>query len=69
MGKPTICMGENKDADQLRSNWIGHVRKPPCWFSHEAAQMIKISIGYVIRNSVSFNAYLNVLPIIAKIVI
>ena len=21
MGKPTICIGENKDADQLRSNW------------------------------------------------
>ena len=26
MGKPTICIGENKDAD--------------CWFSHEAAQML-----------------------------
>ena len=21
MGKPTICLGENKGADQLRSNW------------------------------------------------
>ena len=77
MGKPTICIGENKDADQLRGNreadqrlcfrysdstiplllkseissfWlfsvlvqpvcVGPVRKPHCWFSHEAAQMI-----------------------------
>ena len=76
MGKPTICIGENKDADQLRGNreadqrlcfrytdstilfylnpkfqatslllWlprpvcVGPVRKPHCWFSHEAAQM------------------------------
>ena len=74
MGKPTICKGENKDADQLRSysafvfatrivqflfylNTIFHtsssllclnrpvcvrpVRKPHCWFSHEAAQMFE----------------------------
>ena len=77
MGKPTICIGENKGADQLRGNrreadhafvfatWIvqfllyltpkfqasssflclyrsvcvGPVRKPHCWFSHEAAQI------------------------------
>ena len=76
MGKPTVCIGENKDADQLRGNreadqclcfryWdsaiplllkseilasscflclyrpvcVGPVRKPHCWFSHEAAQM------------------------------
>ena len=76
MGKPTICIGENKDADQLRGNreadqrlcfryWdsiiplllksefqasssflclyrpvcVGPVRKPHCWFSHEAAQL------------------------------
>ena len=85
MGKPTICIGENKDADQLRGNreadadqlrgtaklisafvfatrivqflfylnpkfqasssflclnrlvCVGPVRKPHCWFSHEAA--------------------------------
>ena len=74
MGKPTICIGENKGADQLRSYCeadqrlcfrfsnstfplllkfqasssflclyspvcVGPVRKPHCWFSHEAAQM------------------------------
>ena len=86
MGKPTICIGENKDADQLRgyreaqisfavtaklisafvfATWIvqflfylypkfqasssflslyslicvGPVRKPHCWFSHEAAHL------------------------------
>ena len=78
MGKSTICIGENKDADQLRgvtaklisafvfairivqflfylnpkfqasSSFlclyrpvcVGPVRKPHCWFSHEAAQVI-----------------------------
>ena len=75
MGKPTICIGENKDADQLRGNCeadqrlcfrfsdntipllpkfqasssflclyrpvcVRLVRKPNCWFSHEAAQML-----------------------------
>ena len=73
MGKPTICIGENKDADQLRGNrkafvfatrivqflfylnpnfqdsssflclfrpvCVGPVRKPHCWFSHEAAHV------------------------------
>ena len=78
MEKPTICIGENKGADQLRGNreadqrlcfrfgtrilqslyflntkfhasssflclyrsvCVGPVRKPHCWFSHEAAQM------------------------------
>ena len=77
MGKPTICIGENKDADQLRGDreadqrlcffaaqmvqflfylnpkfqasssflclyrpvCVGPVRKPHCWFSHEAAHM------------------------------
>ena len=83
VGKPTICIGENKDADQLRGNreadqrlcfrytdstlpvflfflnptvrassqllWlhspvcVGPVRKLHCWFSHEAAQMIRKS--------------------------
>ena len=79
MGKPTICISENKDADQLRGYFtvtaklisafvfatrivqflfyinpkfqasssflrlyrpvcVGPVRKPHCWFSHEAAQ-------------------------------
>ena len=74
--KPTICICETKDADQLRGNreadqrlcfhyrivqflyfqnpkfpvfshllclyrpvCVGPVRKPHCWFSHEAAQM------------------------------
>ena len=71
VGKPTICIGENKDADQLISAFVfatrivqflfylnpkfqasssflplyrpvcvGPVRKPHCWFSHEAAQYI-----------------------------
>ena len=79
MGKPTICIGENKDADQLRGNreadqrlcfrysdsaipqfnylnpkfqasssflclyrsvCVGPVRKPHCWFSHEAAHLL-----------------------------
>ena len=76
MGKPTICICENKGADQLRGNreadhafvfttrivqflfyltpkfqasslllclyrpvCVGPVRKPHCWFSHEAAQI------------------------------
>ena len=76
MGKPTICIGENKCADQLRSNCeadrclcfrytdstipllskskipasssllclyrsvcVGTVRKPHCWFFHEATHM------------------------------
>ena len=77
MGKPTICIGENKGADQLRgvtaklinafvfatrivqflfylnpkfqasssflclyrSVCVGSVRKPHCWFSHEAAHL------------------------------
>ena len=79
MGKPTICIGENKDADQLRGYreadqlfvfatgivqflfflnpkfqasssflclyrpvCVGPVRKPHCWFSHEAAHVIKM---------------------------
>ena len=79
MGKPTICIGENKDADQLRGNreadhafvfatriehflfylnlkfqasslllsldssvCVGPVRKPHCWFSHEAAHFMAI---------------------------
>ena len=69
MGKPTICIDENKDADQLRGNreadqrlcfrylnpkfqasslllclyrsvCVGPGRKPHCWFSHEAAQLL-----------------------------
>ena len=76
MGKPAICICENKDADQLRGNresdqrlffatrivqflyflnpkfpvssyllclyrpvCVGPVRKPHCWFSHEAAHL------------------------------
>ena len=76
MGKPTICIGENKGTDQLRSNCeadqrlsfrysdstiplllnpkfqasssflclyksvcVRPVRKPHCWFSHEAAHV------------------------------
>ena len=69
MGKPTICIGENKDADQhvfatrilhfllylnpkfqASSSFlclyspvcVGPVRKPHCWFSHEAAHMVPI---------------------------
>ena len=79
MGKPTICIGENKDADQLRGYreadqrlcfrysdstiplllksefqasssflclyrpvCVGPVRKPHCWFSHEAAHLLKL---------------------------
>ena len=63
MGKPTICIGENKDADQLRGNReadqrlcfrysdstipllpVGPVRKPHCWFSHEAAHIYPVII-------------------------
>ena len=79
MRKPTICICENKDADQLRGNreadqrlcfrytdskslfflntkfhastsflclyssdCVRPVRKPHCWFSHEAAQIFVI---------------------------
>ena len=78
MGKPTICIGENKDADQLRGTaklisafvfatrigrflyflnpkfpvsscllclyslaCVGPVRKPHCWFFHEAAHIFE----------------------------
>ena len=73
MRKPTICICENKDADQFHGNqeayqrfcfrytdstlppllkllacfcdysliWVGPVRKPHCWFSHETAHIIK----------------------------
>ena len=81
MGKPKICIGENKDADQLRGNreagqrlcfrhsdsiihlllkseisssssflclyrpvCVGPVRKPHCWFSHEAAHFVALNI-------------------------
>ena len=76
MGKPTICIGENKDADQLRGNrsasqivqflfylnpkfqasssvlclcrpvCVGPVRKPHCWFCHEAAQILAFVMGW-----------------------
>ena len=36
MTKPTICICENKDADQLR----GPVQKPPCCFFLETAQIL-----------------------------
>ena len=81
MGKPTICIGENKDADLLRGTTklisafvfatrivhflfylnpkfqdsssflclyrpvcIGPVRKPHCWFSHEAAHLFTFMV-------------------------
>ena len=76
MGKPTICIGENKGADQklisafvfatrivqflfylnpksqasssflclYRSVCAGPVRKPHCWFSHEAAHLFQVSL-------------------------
>ena len=84
MGKPRICICENKGADQLRSNCeadqrlcfrysdstslflfylnpkfqasssflclyrpvcVGPVRKPHCWFSHETALLIHITVA------------------------
>ena len=82
MGKQTICIGKNKDADQLLGNreadqrlcfrysdstiplllksefqasssflclyrpvCVGPVRKPHCWFPHEAAQMSFSSVS------------------------
>ena len=87
MGKPTICIVENKDAAQLRGNreadqrlffatrivqflfylnpkfqasssflclyrpvCVGPVRKPHCWFSHEAVQMV-VNVCSVNRNN------------------
>ena len=66
MGKPTIYIGEIKGADQLcskceadqrlcfrclyRSVCVGPVRKPHCWFSHEAAHTLKpakLSLSHV----------------------
>ena len=82
MRKPTISIGENKSADQLRGNreadqrlcfrytdstlflfylnpkfqasssfmclyrpvCVGPVRQPHCWFSHEAAHILEISL-------------------------
>ena len=44
MGKPTICICENKGADQLlllcSPVCVGPGRKPQCWFSHEEAQIM-----------------------------
>ena len=96
MGKPTICLGENKGADQLRGNreaaklisafvfatWIVQclfylnpkfqasrrllclyspvcvrpVRKPHCWFSHEAAHIILLQILLKVKTKVPFLA-------------
>ena len=84
MGKPTICISEDKDADQLcgkavtafvfatrivqflfylnpkfqasgsflclyRLLCVGPVRKPHCWFSHEAAPMYLFTKSEVLR--------------------
>ena len=90
MGKPTICIGEIKVADQLRSNceadqrlcfrysdstiplskskiqasyhllclyssvFVGPVRKPHCWFSHETAQMLPLADTHPIPASFAF---------------
>ena len=58
MGKPTICIGENKGADQLRSNcryvtqYRERYRKPSeqdlvgnlnCWFSHAQVEIVSLS--------------------------
>ena len=90
MGKPTICIGENKDADQLRGNaklisvfvfatrivqflfylnpkfqasssflclyrsvCVGPVRKPHCWFSHEAAQLLCYCLRHVLSSRIN----------------
>ena len=39
MRKPTFCICENKDADQLRLVGVGAGRKPERWFSHDAAHI------------------------------
>ena len=77
MEKPTTCIGENKDTDQLRGNreadqllcfrysdstipllfqasssflrlyrpvCVRPVRKPHCWFSHEAAHLFTVGL-------------------------
>ena len=96
MGKPTICISENKDADQLRGNreadqrlcfrysdstitlllnpkfqasscflclyrpvCVGPVRKPHCWFSHEAAHLfIRSCVAHVTLKTFNFE-YVN----------
>ena len=88
MGRPTICIGENKGADQLRGNrgklisafvfatrivqflfyltpkfqasslllclyrsvCVRPVRKPHCWFSHEAAHIVLFIASIVSSN-------------------
>ena len=83
MGKPTICIGENKDAKLIsafvfatrkvqflfylnpkfqasssflclyRPVCVGPVRKPHCWFSHEAAHIfIQLDTVYFVYMSI-----------------
>ena len=43
MRKPTICISENKDADQLAGTaWFvsGPGQNPNCWFSRARAQIL-----------------------------
>ena len=43
MGKPTICIGENKDADQLRGNHTGKCKSTGA--SCNALVQIKLRTG------------------------
>ena len=100
MGKPTICLGENKGADQLRviaklisafvfatqivqflfylnrkfqasSSFlclyrpvcVGPVRKPHCWFSHEAAHILKGIMMRMNCNDIDFKLIGTLKPI------
>ena len=91
MGKPTICICENKGADQLpgyrivqflfylnpkfqasssflclyRSVCVGPLRKPHCWFSHEAAHMSIVNKLIITQ----FHLYYPLIPWTPKIVL
>ena len=97
MRKPTICISENKDADQLRGNreadqrlcfrytdstlplllnpkfpvsshllclyspvCVEPVRKPHCWFSHEAAHMTAAIQG--LKSCLDYDSTSHALP-------
>ena len=55
MRKPEFCLCENKGADQLRGNMVcvGHVRKPHCWFSRDAAHILNKAL-YIIPSTNNF---------------
>ena len=53
MRKPAICIYENKDADQLRSNWFvwDLVGNPEDQFSHNEAHFNVLTTAQAVHNT------------------